>query len=160
MTPPYRDNRDISEARRAVRKIYGRRTVREAKATGHTAQAENVVEMVFGQPPTVLYHSAPSSARHSIRRHGLLRSKSETHQLAIEQGETDGPYGGIFFASKPIEKDSPGADLWQVDVRGLHLVPDDTTDSPWEAGGDTDDTWWVTYTEDVPPSRLKLMRSF
>lgn len=59
--------------------------------------------MEASEHPAVLYHYAPKSERESIQRHGILRSKSEAHQVAIEElgfTDDDGPFGGIFFASK------------------------------------------------------------
>jgi hypothetical protein len=105
-------------------------------------------------PPTMLYHSAPTSDRDSIRKEGLLRSKSHAHRQAMAIGFTpeEGPFGGIFFASKPTNQTAHGIDTWAVNVQGLHLQSDDTTDSD-----DAEDTWWVTYDEDVMPDRLTLL---
>lgn len=112
-----------------------------------------IVEAAMSDHPTILYHASNAADRESIMRDGLLRSRSEAHQTAMDGGfsEDEGPFGGIFFSSK-IEQRKHGIDTWQVDVRGLHIQPDDTTDPE-----DPDDTWWVTYDEDVSPERLKLM---
>jgi len=109
--------------------------------------------------PTVMYHATSPSHRESILRHGLQRRFSETAQVA--KGEVDWELaGGIFFSTKTKdEKANQGCDVWEVDVRGLSLEPDDTTDVPYpEDGGIEGDEWWVTYNEDVPPSRLKLFK--
>ncbi len=111
-----------------------------------------ILEILTQGQPSVLYHVAPTSERQSVMQHGLLRSKSYAHALAADMGiaTSDDPIGGIFFASKPIHQRN--FDLWEVDVRGLHLEPDDTTDPE-----DPEDSWWVTYEDDIPPIRLRLI---
>ena len=94
---------------------------------------------LFEASMATLYHHAPKSERASIQRHGLLRSKSPAH--------------GIFFASKATDQVRWGIDTWKVDVRGLQLERDTTTDPE-----DAADTWWVTYDEDISPDRLTLIR--
>lgn len=115
-----------------------------------------IIEIAQLGIPPILYHSAPKSERESILRHGLLRSKSETDQLAIEQGEdlSAGPYGGIFFSTKPSDSSREFFDTWAVDVRGLHIEPDLTTDWP-----EDNDPWWVSWDADIPPSRLRLIET-
>jgi RNA:NAD 2'-phosphotransferase (TPT1/KptA family)/8-oxo-dGTP pyrophosphatase MutT (NUDIX family) len=99
--------------------------------------------------PDVLYHGTSAANRASIRERGLLQS---CHPFADEGG------CGIFFSAMPGRQPSPWLDTWQVDARGLSLVEDDTTDPPAVAdGGAEGDSWWVTYDEDIPPSRLTLI---
>ena len=105
--------------------------------------------------PVLLYHVANTEDRQSIMQHGLLRSKSWAHMAAMERGDgittDENPLGGIFFASKPSYQRA--FDLWEVDVRGLYIEPDATTDPEYP-----EDTWWVTY-EEITPQRLTLLHA-
>lgn len=97
-------------------------------------------------PPATMYHYTDAANRSSILKHGLLGSEAR----AIENG--------VFLDSKLTAKDSEGkyTDAWAVDVRGLDVEPDWTTDiadNPEYEGH----TWWVFY-GDIPPSRLRLVR--
>lgn len=56
---------------------------------------------------------------------------------------------GIYFTDNREDIDER-FDMWEVDVRGLKLHPDETTD--WPEGH----VWWVTYDE-VGPERLRLI---
>jgi hypothetical protein len=90
----------------------------------------------------ILYHLSPSEKRLSILRLGLLARLSQAAENAV------------FFDSLPTFQ--PGFDTWQVDVRGLAIEPDDTTDfsgTPEFKGHE----WWVLYGADVPPERLTLI---
>jgi hypothetical protein len=106
-------------------------------------------------PPRTLYHGAPRSARDSILKNGLLRSHSETAQLAKEYGEHGWEnYGGIFFAENPETTANPQVDVWAVNTDGLTLERDETTDH--EHLGER---WWVTYSDPVvEPWRLRLVQ--
>jgi len=109
--------------------------------------------------PTVMYHATSPANRESILSHGLQRRFSETAQVA--KGEEDWEQaGGIFFSTKTKQGEpNEGCDVWAVDVSGLSLERDDTTDVPYpEDGGIEGDEWWVTYNEDVPPGRLRLFK--
>jgi GNAT superfamily N-acetyltransferase/RNA:NAD 2'-phosphotransferase (TPT1/KptA family) len=98
--------------------------------------------------PNKLYHQAPVSARENIKANGLI-------QPVDDDGE-----GGIYFSSYPPI--GTQGDVWEVDVRGLKIEPDDTTpffntDKDIEAFGAP---WWVYWNQgNIPPSRLNLMTS-
>lgn len=98
---------------------------------------------------TFLYHMSSPDNRASIRKHGLLASKSEAAQLAAEYGEEGG--NGIYFSNIP--SDEGRCDIWKVNVDGLHLERDETTDHDHLG-----EEWWVTYSDDVvEPWRLTLV---
>ena len=104
----------------------------------------------------VMYHATSMSNRESILSHGLLRSKSETAQLAKEMEELDWEkYGGIFLKTMIDEgNESNDVDVWEVVVDELILEKDETTEPC-----DANDTWWVTWVDDViPPERLRLIK--
>jgi hypothetical protein len=99
-----------------------------------------------------VYHAAPATCRASILSQGLVTSLPEADRQAFDLEESAHITGGIFFSSKrPTE--SEFIDVWEVDVSGLDLYVDDTTE-PLEP----DDSYWVVYT-DIPPSRLKLLHA-
>lgn len=102
--------------------------------------------------PTILYHNTPSTHRESIWERGLLRSCSETTELAREMGE-EGVFGGIFMSAKP-SAEREGFDTWAVDVSGLDILPDETTDCP-----DPEDSWWVCWDADIEADRLELLNT-
>lgn len=77
--------------------------------------------------PTTLYHETQTSRRESIEREGICRKYSETAMVAQEMGEPDWEeYGGIFFSNKKSYR-RLGFDCWKIDVTGLRLKRDDTT---------------------------------
>jgi 8-oxo-dGTP pyrophosphatase MutT (NUDIX family)/RNA:NAD 2'-phosphotransferase (TPT1/KptA family)/GNAT superfamily N-acetyltransferase len=92
--------------------------------------------------PDVMYHYAGTENRASIQEHGLLGSKSS----AIENA--------VFLDSK-LTQEGKYTDTWEVNVKGLELESDWTTDisdrDEWEGH-----TWWIFY-GDIPPQRLKLV---
>lgn len=108
----------------------------------------NIVENAQEGVPAILYHQAPPAARERIAKLGLQHPRDIPGDLGIEMSNDETV--GIFFTDNP--ENGPRSDLWEVDVRGLHLVPDDTTD--WPEGH----TWWVTYQDEVGPERLKLIQ--
>jgi hypothetical protein len=114
-------------------------------------QAMTLVEHVTWLPKRTeapMYHAAPTSCRASILARGLLRSLSEAERKDFDLDDSAHITGGIFLSSK---KTSPSEfiDVWEVDVSGLDLYVDDTTE-PLEP----DDSYWVVYS-DIPRSRLK-----
>jgi hypothetical protein len=92
--------------------------------------------------PTHMYHASPTSNRSSIQQRGLRLDASPAYQA--------GGWGGIFFSTKKGTDAQWGIDQWRVDVRGLKLMPDETTDPE-----DPEDEWYYVMV-DVPPSRLVL----
>lgn len=101
--------------------------------------------------PTTLYHIAPVVMRDSISQEGLVHPM-DLHQSWHETGLVGSDAGavGIYFTDIPDA--SPEFDCWEVDVRGLQLEPDQTTDVP------EGQNWFVTYRDrKVDPSRLKLI---
>jgi hypothetical protein len=99
--------------------------------------------------PDFLYHHTTISNRDGILRDGLLQSMSDAARLATEMGMEGG--SGIYFCEMRPE-DDPRCDVWKVDVRGLVLAPDETTDP-----SDPDDVWWVHHAADVPAWRMELL---
>ena len=96
--------------------------------------------------PDVMYHGTDSANRESIQTKGLLLAKSEAAQL--------GGDGAIFLSeNKYSHHPESGIDEWAVDIRGLELFADDTTDPE-----DETDTWWQCF-ENIPPQRLKLVHA-
>ncbi len=99
---------------------------------------------------TLLYHSAPPEYRKRIMKLGLqhpyqMKKLRNTDHIGAEIDAA-----GIYFTdTKP---DDPRYDTWAVDVRGLTLEPDETTDWPYP------ETWWFTY-DQVGPERLKLIQA-
>jgi len=85
--------------------------------------------------PSVMYHYTASENRARIRRRGLVPGRA----------------GGVYMATK-LDPNHGTGDIWEVDVSGLRLDPDHTTDPP-----DPDDTWWVFWNI-VKPARLRLIR--
>ncbi len=96
---------------------------------------------------TLLYHSTSREKRASIQQNGLLSEKSYSAE--------SGGIGSVFFDSLPGSPNET-IDIWEVDVTGLSLEPDDTTavpDDPEWSGH----TWWALYAQDVSPERLRLL---
>jgi len=91
--------------------------------------------------PLYMYHVASPENRISIEKNGLLSSKSYFYD------EDDGGHGGIFFHSKYVSQ--YGMDTWKVDVMGLPIENDETTD--------TSEEWYVLWNQDVTPDRLELI---
>lgn len=58
--------------------------------------------------------------------------------------------GAVFFYTHP--QPFGREDVWQVDVSGIPLGLDETTD-PY----DPEDSWWCTYDHDIPRERMKLI---
>lgn len=109
------------------------------------AEEMGTLEKAASVTPKVVYHGSSPENRQSILQHGLLASKSDAAQL--------GGHGVLFFDDKLDTQ--KGIDEWEVNVEGLDLEPDDTTDisnnPDWEGH-----TWWAYY-GDIPPERLKLI---
>lgn len=99
--------------------------------------------------PSVLYHQAPVAARARILGLGLQHPCDIPADAGIEMCSDDEAVG-IYFTDNATDIDDR-CDLWEVDVRGLSLEPDETTD--WPEGH----TWWVTYQDEVGPERVKLV---
>lgn len=104
----------------------------------------NIVESVS---PTVLYHQAPANMRERIAQLGLQHPYDIPSDLGVEMSNDE--TSGIYFTDNRGDIDKR-FDMWEVDVSGLKLHPDDTTD--WPEGH----VWWVTYDE-VGPERLRLI---
>ena len=104
--------------------------------------------------PAVMYHNSPPENRESILREGLRHSYSEAAGAAEDAGDDPAMGRGIFLDTVPSR--SGNIDTWRVDVSGLELERDDTTDISGTPEYDGHE-WWVTYGDDIPPSRLKLM---
>ena len=96
------------------------------------------------QMPSVLYHHSHPNNRQSILQHGLQGKYDQTVDL-----KEPGVVGGIFLSSKPNH--STRSDVWEVDVRGLH-VEEDWSGQP----EDPQENWYVVY-QDIPPNRIKLI---
>ena len=98
--------------------------------------------------PKMAYHLSPTKNRQNILKYGLLASKGDAALM--------GGTGGIFFDSVPTSDN--GFDTWAVNLKGLNVEPDDTTDisnSPeW-----TGHSWWVVWGQDISPDRLKLIKN-
>jgi hypothetical protein len=97
------------------------------------------------QIPSVLYHHSRPNNRQSILQHGLQGKYDQTVDL-----EQPGVVGGIFLSSKPDY--STNSDVWEVDVCGLP-VEDDWSGQP----EDQQENWYVIY-QDIPSSRIRLIR--
>lgn len=80
-----------------------------------------------------------------------MQSMSEAALTASGMGLGADLGSGIFFCEKRPQ-DQSGVDIWEVDVEGLLLLPDDTTEPP-----DPEDVWWVHHEADVPACRLTLV---
>ena len=106
------------------------------------------------KPEIVMYHNAPTEARESIREKGLLVFMSDAAQAARERNEPEKGLGGIFFDTVPTT--AGRFDTWQVDVSGLDIEPDETTDISGIGGEWEGHEWWVLWGENVLPNRLKL----
>jgi RNA:NAD 2'-phosphotransferase (TPT1/KptA family)/8-oxo-dGTP pyrophosphatase MutT (NUDIX family)/ribosomal protein L32 len=122
---------------------------RMAPKTGAKQAGSEFPTQTTPQPSTtehsdVMYHYAGTENRASIQKHGLLGSKSS----AIENA--------VFLDSK-LTKEGKYTDTWEVNVKGLELEPDWTTDisdrDEWEGH-----TWWIFY-GDIPSNRLKLVHA-
>lgn len=97
--------------------------------------------------PTVLYHQAPVAQRNRIAEIGLQHPYEIPQELGVEMSNDETQ--GIYFTDNAEDID-PRYDMWAVDVRGLALHPDETTD--WPDGHE----WSVTY-DQVGPERLRLV---
>jgi len=99
-----------------------------------------------------MFHSSPPESRTSIGLVGLVLYLSDAAQIAKEMGEPDWmSAGAIFLTSSPEDIDA--VDVWEVDVSGLALEPDDTTECPHEGV-----SWWQVR-QPICPSRLTLHRA-
>ena len=90
------------------------------------------------------YHDSDVMNRESIMKHGL----STEFALAA--------HDGIFFHTK-LTQESRYTDVWEADLTGYDVEPDETTDiadNPEYEG----DSWWVVW-QTIPPERLKLVKS-
>jgi RNA:NAD 2'-phosphotransferase (TPT1/KptA family)/8-oxo-dGTP pyrophosphatase MutT (NUDIX family) len=116
---------------------------RMAPKTGSMFPTQTAPQPSTTEHPDVMYHYAGTENRASIQKHGLLGSKSS----AIENA--------VFLDSK-LTEEGRYTDTWEVNVKGLELDPDWTTDitdrDEWEGH-----TWWIFY-GDIPLNRLKLVR--
>jgi hypothetical protein len=88
----------------------------------------------------VLYHFADPANRESILSNGLLRSKSQAFE------------GAIFFTDTVNPKEAGSSDVWEVNVDGLELEPDWTTE-PFD-----NEAWFVAFEQDIEPARLTLLK--
>ena len=89
--------------------------------------------------PATLYHFSDPANRESILSNGLLLSKSQ----ALE--------GAIFLTDTVNPKEYGGSDVWSVNVDGLELEPDWTTES-------FDNEEWFVIFDNVEPTRLTLLK--
>ena len=129
----------------------GQAILRIFPATEDQAMAlVNTVSWLPRRTEMRMYHAAPAICRTSILARGLVKSLSEAEREAFDLDDSAHITGGIFLSSKKASA-SEFIDVWEVDVSGLDLYVDDTTE-PLEP----DDSYWVVYT-DIPPSRLKLL---
>lgn len=102
--------------------------------------------------PGRLFHSSPPENRSSISSEGLILGHSDAAVLSREMGDPDWMIAGaIFLTSSPEDIDA--VDVWEVDVLGLALEPDDTTECPHEGV-----SWWQVR-QPICPSRLTLHRA-
>jgi len=90
--------------------------------------------------PEILYHFSNPMNRDSILRHGLLRSNSRAMENAI------------FFTDTVNPTEIGNSDVWAVNVKGLNLESDWTTE-PFDK-----ETWYVCFEKDVEPNRIKLIK--
>lgn len=105
------------------------------------------INIVENASPSTLYHQSPSNMRERIAQLGLQHPYNIPSDLGVEMSNDETQ--GIYFTYNREDVDKR-FDMWEVDVRGLTLHPDETTD--WPDGH----TWWVTYDE-VGPERLQLV---
>ena len=91
-----------------------------------------------------LYHGTSRDNRDSILQRGLLRP-------VIEES-TEGYKGGVFFHTVLSDEDvrRESIDVWRVDVTGIELERDTTTEH------EDADPWMVAWYQDVEPWRLTL----
>ena len=85
-----------------------------------------------------LYHNTSKMNRESIRESGLLTQKDEMGT------------SGIYLTDR-LAMTGRYYDTWKVNVTGLDLQKDPTTE-PWREG----ELWYVCYS-DIPPKRLTLI---
>jgi hypothetical protein len=98
------------------------------------------------QMPSVLYHHSHQNNRQSILQHGLQGKYDQTVDL-----KEPGVVGGVFLSSKPDH--STKSDVWEVDVRGLHVEED------WSGQSEDEQVNWYVVYQDIPPNRIKLITS-
>jgi GNAT superfamily N-acetyltransferase len=105
-----------------------------------------------------MYHTTSRENRESILRDGLQRKHSRRwYRFSTD---TEGHQGVWLQTQAPTaaELDISHADTWRVDVRDIRLQLDDTIETQEDvAGYDEGNRWWVTYDQDISPSRLKLL---
>jgi len=94
------------------------------------------------QIPNILYHNSSPKNRQSILTNGLR----------VKYGSEAGGHAGIFFSNKPDF--TTRSDAWQVNVQGLDIEEDSTTQVPPEYP--EDEKWYACY-QDIPPDRIKLL---
>lgn len=97
--------------------------------------------------PTTLYHQSPPKMRERIGQVGLQHPCDIPDELDVPMSNEETI--GIYFTNNSNDVDRK-YDMWAVDVLGLVLHPDETTD--WPEGH----IWWVTY-DQVGPERLTLI---
>lgn len=90
--------------------------------------------------PEFLFHVSPAENRASIFSSGLLASKDQTGAGAVFLTDLETSFSA-----------EEGVDQWSVDVRGLELAEDWTTDQEIGQFG----RWWM-YFGDIDPARLSL----
>lgn len=95
--------------------------------------------------PNILYHHSPVENRESILKHGLLTM----------YGARRGGHEAIFLTDKP-KFGGQVTDVWEVNVRGLPVQEDITTDLDYEEIEKVYGNWYAIY-EDIPPERLRLI---
>lgn len=91
--------------------------------------------------PGRLYHAADPAVREQIREQGLCIRFDRTG------------FGAVFLTDRASVTAGKGSDVWSVDVQGLSLDPDWTTDAP--ADGSLG-VWWMSFS-DIEASRLSLI---
>ena len=90
-------------------------------------------------PPAVLYHHSPDCNASSIGEHGIRGSQT-----------VEGNVPSVFFSDTP--RFEPGTVVVAVDVKGLEIEADWTTDPP------EGECWYVHY-GDVPVHRITVLSS-
>lgn len=115
---------------------------RSYSSTGYNQVIEEDSDSMMILTSPILYHESPSENRESILQYGLHQRFSELY----EEGED---HSGMTFLSDVMPEYSRNFDVWEVDVSGLELWEDSTTE-PFPGHN-----WYCTGS--VPPERIKLV---